>query len=107
MCSRRITMPQLRRKRQRQLFDEAPAAEPFGQGELDLLQFLIPHIQRAYLLHFQISDLKRRNESLQTALDTVPTAMVLLGPSEEIVALNQSAKRLASVSDGLLATRNG
>ena len=40
-------MPQLRRKRQRQLFDEAPAAEPFGQGELDLLQFLIPHIQRA------------------------------------------------------------
>jgi DNA-binding CsgD family transcriptional regulator len=85
----------------------AASAKPFGQEELHLLQFLIPHIQRAYLLHFQISALKSRNKSLQTALDMIPTAMVLLDSKGAIVAMNQAASRLAIVNDGLLATRNG
>ena len=84
-----------------------PSEEPFGSDELQLLQFLIPHIQRAFHLHFQISDLKSRNKSLQTAFDMTPTAMVLLGSTGEIVAMNQAASRLAFVNDGLLATRNG
>jgi DNA-binding CsgD family transcriptional regulator len=69
--------------------------------------FLIPHIQRAYRLHFQISDLKSRNKNLQTAFDMNPTAMVLFGHKGQIVAMNQAASKLALTNDGLLATPNG
>lgn len=84
-----------------------PSSKTFAPDDLKLLQTLIPHLQRAFQIHFQISELRSFNLSLQAALDMVSTAIVLLGAKGQIVAMNSAASKLLSASDGLLATRMG
>lgn len=79
----------------------------FEHGELEILQFLTPHIRRAFELHFQFSDLKARSANLETALDSLSTGVVFFGLKGEIIYMNQMASTLVSQRDGLFATRDG
>lgn len=85
----------------------SPTAEPFGSSELDILRALVPHLQRASRLHFQIAELKGLAASFQSAFDMISTAIMLLGAKGQIVAANRAAADLLSKNDGLVATRRG
>jgi DNA-binding CsgD family transcriptional regulator/GAF domain-containing protein len=78
---------------------------PFGAGDLELLRFLSPHIMRAFRLHLQFSELKARADSLQYAIDSVATAIVLVGNGGRVVHTNHKAAQLLAQNDGLKVVR--
>jgi DNA-binding CsgD family transcriptional regulator len=78
----------------------------FDQCELKIVRFLAPHMQRAFRLHFQFSELKARSERLETAFDALPTGVVLFGTKGEVLLMNRSALACVSERDGLVVTRN-
>jgi DNA-binding CsgD family transcriptional regulator len=79
----------------------------FAESELKILQFLGPHLKRAFSLHLKLSQLKSRSEGAESALDMLPTGVVFLGSKGEIILMNRSAAACVAESDGLLATRDG
>jgi len=79
----------------------------FAPKDLHILQFLVPHIQRAFKLHLQFSELKARSKGFETALDMVATPVILFRHGGKIVAMNRSASALMEERDGLVATRDG
>jgi DNA-binding CsgD family transcriptional regulator len=74
---------------------------PFAPDDLDLLRFLLPHMKRAFRLHFQFADLRRRSNDLQTALDHANTGIILLGAAGKVVVANRAAERLLRERDSL------
>ena len=79
----------------------------FTASESHILEFLAPHLQRAFKLHLWFSKLKAHSAGVEAALDTLQTGMILLGPRGEIVLMNRSARTLIEEHNGLLATRAG
>jgi DNA-binding CsgD family transcriptional regulator len=79
----------------------------FHTTELEIVRFLAPHMQRAFKLHLQFSELKGRSVGLEMAFDMLPTGVIFLGAKGEVVLMNRSALTSVSERDGLLATRDG
>ncbi len=79
----------------------------FPASELETLRLLAPHLQRAFKLHLQFSQLKSFATGIEAALDLLPTPMIFLGKKGEVVLMNRSASALTAERDGLLATRDG
>ena len=79
----------------------------FDASGLELVRFIAPHIQRAFKLHFQFSELKARSAGLERAFDMLPTGVIFLGSKGEVVLMNRSALASVSERNGLLATREG
>jgi DNA-binding CsgD family transcriptional regulator len=79
----------------------------FAPGDLDILRFLIPHLQRSCDLHLHFAELQSQAAGLGAALDLLPTGAVLLGPKGEVVLMNRSASALIAERDGLLGSREG
>jgi DNA-binding CsgD family transcriptional regulator len=79
----------------------------FRPEDLNILQFLVPHLQRSFMLHSQFSELRSRTDVLETALDMLPTGVIFLGPNGEIVLMNRSATSTVAERDGLLSAREG
>lgn len=77
------------------------SSEEFQISDLDILRFLTPHMQRAFKLHFQFSELKARADQTENALNMLSTGVIFLGDSCEIVLLNRSADELLRRKDGL------
>jgi DNA-binding CsgD family transcriptional regulator len=79
----------------------------FTRCDSDILQFLVPHLQRAFKLHFRLFELRARSEGFEAALDMLPTGIIFFGPKGEVVLMNRSAAALVAERDGLLATCAG
>jgi DNA-binding CsgD family transcriptional regulator len=79
----------------------------FTHSDLQILQYLAPHLRRAFKLHFHFAELKAHSASIETALDMLPTGVILLGSNGEIVFMNRSAAAVVAEKDGLVATRSG
>jgi len=88
------------------LYRDKSEAE-FTDSESHILQFLAPHLQRAFKLHLCFSELKARSTDMEATLDTLATGMILLGQRGEIVLMNRSARTIVAQHNGLLATRSG
>ena len=82
-------------------------ATTFDVSELELLDFFMPHLRRAFQLHFRLADLQTKSVSLQTAADMSPTGMIFFDSSGRILCMNRAASAVVSRNDGLLATREG
>ena len=75
------------------LYRGAPSDE-FRASDLGTLDFLIPHIQRAFKVHFQFAELqgtsnKRRNRDRAEYADH--TGLIFLGATGEVVLMNRRA----------------
>jgi DNA-binding CsgD family transcriptional regulator len=79
--------------------------QPFRSKDLELLRFLVPHMDRAFRLHLQLSGLKARADNLQHAIDMLATGVILLGSSGRIIHMNQTAAKILAEQDGLLAVQ--
>jgi DNA-binding CsgD family transcriptional regulator len=73
----------------------------FSPRDLELVQFLMPHMRRAFRLHFQFAELKRKNADLQAAFDQIETGIVLLGAAGKVLVMNRAASQLLSENDGI------
>lgn len=78
----------------------------FSESNVRVLRFLAPHLRRAFKLHFQLSEAKAHSVGMEAAFDALPTGIVLLDASGDIVFMNRSAAGTTAESDGLLVTGN-
>jgi DNA-binding CsgD family transcriptional regulator len=78
------------------------SSSEFRTSDLDILNLLIPHIQRAFKLHFQFSELRARSEGIEKALNMLATGVVLLGAWGEVLLMNKMAEEVLRQKDGLL-----
>jgi|SRR5208283_5068790 len=88
------------------LFRGASTPE-FQPSDREVLELLSPHIQRAFKLHFQFSELKALVAGFSAALDTLATGVVVLGTKGEILLMNRAANTIVARNDGLLAGAQG
>jgi DNA-binding CsgD family transcriptional regulator len=79
----------------------------FETSGLETLRFLAPHLQRAFKLHLQFSELGSRSTGFETALDMISTGVILFAASAKIASMNRSASALIGERDGLFATHDG
>ena len=83
------------------------SAPEFQESDLDLLRFLTPHIQRAFRLSMELSELDARATGFEASLEMLPTAVIFLDLGGKVVFMNRAAKRLLAENDGLLLMRSG
>ena len=76
-------------------------AKEFRHFDLEIIHLLIPHIQRAFKLHFQLSQLEARTTSLEGALDMLSTGIIFVGAYGQVLLMNSTAERLVRRNDGL------
>ncbi len=82
------------------LYRSAASGE-YRDSDLDVVRFLIPHLRRAFKLHFQFSELKARAERVESALDMLSTGVIFLDENQEIIGTNRIADELLRRRDGL------
>ena len=84
-----------------------PSLPEFGDRELEFLQFLSPHLERAFKLYLQFSEMKAASAGFETALDTLSAGVIFFGTKGDVVRMNRSALAVVMERDGLLGTRAG
>jgi DNA-binding CsgD family transcriptional regulator len=78
------------------------SSKEFQTSDLETLKFLIPHIRRAFMLHFRFSELKARTDGIETALNMLAAGVIFVGGAAEIILMNTRAEKLLQRRDGLL-----
>jgi DNA-binding CsgD family transcriptional regulator len=86
------------------LFREARCSE-FRVSDLETLNLLIPHMQRAFTSHFRLSTLKEHNRGIEAALNMLTAGVIFLGARGEVLLMNTSAEKVLNRKDGLLLAR--
>ena len=70
--------------------DDAPN---YGRHEQRLLNVLLPHIRRSLSLSGQLGLANAKTQALQTSIDTLSSAIVLLSQTGKVIFLNAAASR--------------
>lgn len=82
-------------------------APPFSQQDRAWLKLLLPHLSRSLGLMYRIDSTRLMKESLFSALDALPLAVLLLNPASQMVHANRAARTLLARQDGLTCDPNG
>jgi DNA-binding CsgD family transcriptional regulator len=83
------------------------ASPEFETEAEEMLRLLAEHLKQAFRLYREFSDLRAVSAGLETALNLLPSSVILLGAKGEVVNMNRAAVAIVSERDGLLATRSG
>ncbi len=86
------------------LYRSASSGE-FNSSDLYILRLIVPHVQRAFKLHFQLAELRARSEGVEASLNMLSVGVVFLGASGEVLLMNRVAEEVFQRRDGLLVTR--
>lgn len=79
----------------------SPRRGPFEAREGRILEALLPHLQRALQLHFEITLLRIATQGFELALDGFDRAVFGVTGKGKILFCNQAARHLAARADGL------
>jgi DNA-binding CsgD family transcriptional regulator len=82
-----------------------PDSGEFESSDLETMALLVPHVQRAFRLHFQFSELKARSEGVEAAFNLLSVGVIFLGAGGEVLVMNARAEELVKQRNGLLLTR--
>lgn len=78
-----------------------PSEAEFAKDELAILQTLVPHLQAALYTRRKLLALEVRICDLETALNAMDTAMVLLERTGKTIFVNEAAREILAQGDGL------
>lgn len=70
------------------------AAEPFGQAEIDIIQTLYPHLQRAIRIHKEFSRLRAREQTLQDAMSRLALGVIEISMDGHLRYCSEMAQRM-------------
>jgi DNA-binding CsgD family transcriptional regulator/PAS domain-containing protein len=87
-------------------FLRRPAVGAYQRAEVERLTALVPHLVRALTLHEMFRGVQAENRDLRRALDTVPTAVLLLDAAGKVLCANAQAEEILAAKQGL-GTRQG
>jgi len=82
-------------------------AESFDDQDLDLLKALMPHLQRALLVHHRIATLEGHQKATENAIDRLPMGVILQNNRGKIVSINRAARTILDQKDGLSMNGHG
>lgn len=82
-------------------FYRRPNAEPFAQGDIDLLCAIAPHLERAARLRLRLGEAASVPAWTVELLESLPWGIVLLDGIGHIVSVNGEAGRILRAADGL------
>ena len=83
------------------------SAGPLQDEDLDPVRALVPHLQRALVIHSRVQGAEMRASAAQEALDRILGGVILLDERGAPVAINQTAERILASHDGLVLGREG
>lgn len=81
--------------------NRANSARPYGDDDVSLARLMTPHVQRAFQLHTRMSQLEEANADLHICFDRMPYGVVVVQHDGRVVEINQSARELTFLRDGL------
>lgn len=88
-------------------FGRAKKIGIYEDNDKDLLQFLMPHLQRAFRITHFVSSLNTENKVLAEVLDKLPQGVIVISCKGQIIFINRSAKRIVDNCDGLSIDKQG
>jgi DNA-binding CsgD family transcriptional regulator len=84
-----------------------PRAGHASEEEIAAFATLVPHFQRALLLHASLVDLRARNDALIDALDRLPAGVIVADRAARVLSMNRAARALTARSDGIESAGDG
>ena len=75
---------------------------PFGDGDVRLLEALVPHIRQAVILHQRLVASEAAVSTLTEVVNRSSTAMLFVNSHAEVTFMNEAGARLVGAGDGLL-----
>ena len=83
------------------------SAGPLRDEDLDPVRSLVPHLQRALVIHSRVQAAEMRAGAAEEALDRILGGVILLDERAAPIAINQTAERILAAHDGLILDRDG
>lgn len=80
---------------------------PFQKEDLDRIRPLVPHLQRALVIHSRVQGAETRAGAAEEALDRIAGGVILLDERGAAIATNLTADRILVMDDGLVMDRDG
>src|SRR5262249_37796161 len=68
----------------------------YEKSDLQAMELLVPHLQRALLIHWRLRFHERKHMVAQQVLDRLAVSVILLDSKSKIIMMNRSAEALAS-----------
>jgi hypothetical protein len=73
----------------------------FGPGQVELVQRLIPHLQRVFQIQGKLETLRAYSEAGKLALDQLDVSFVAVDPAGCVVLMNQRAEDILRTAHGI------
>jgi DNA-binding CsgD family transcriptional regulator len=73
--------------------------------DLAMLDTLVPHLERAYDIHRELRHARQQTDALKTAINRLPTGVLLLDADGCVVITNTSADDMLALDDGIRLRR--
>ena len=80
---------------------------PVRNEDLDPVRALVPHLQRALVIHSRVQGAEMRAGAAEEALDRILGGVILLDERGAPIAINRIADRILAANDGLVLDRDG
>jgi len=78
---------------------------PIDVEDLQLLDSLVVHLDRAYALHCRLRENRQQRQALAEVIDRLPTGVILVGADGRQVLMNRTAERIIELDDGFRLER--
>jgi len=75
--------------------------------DLEPVRSLVPHLQRALVIHSRVQGAEMRAGAAEEALDRIFGGVILLDDRGAPIAINRTADRILAMNDGLVLDRDG
>jgi len=84
-----------------------PAEGAYSREERDLLQAVLPHLQRALTIHSRVRGRSATVDAMLRAFDGDRTGVCVVGLDGRVLRLNDTAASILAENDGLALTKSG
>jgi len=83
------------------------SAGPLSDEDLDAVRPLVPHLQRALVIHSRVQGAEMRAGAVEEALDRMLGGVILFDERGAPIVTNRTADRILAADDGLVLDRDG
>ena len=80
---------------------------PFRDEDLEPVRLLVPHLQRALVIHSRVQAAEMRAGAVADALDRIFGGVILFDERGAPIVTNRTADRILAMNDGLVLDRDG
>ncbi|MBS1793307.1 MAG: hypothetical protein JSS81_05605 [Acidobacteria bacterium] len=88
-------------------FSRSRRQKNFDRAETRALDFILPHLRRAFQIHLKLTEVRRDKKILLECFEKIAQGVVVVNRAGRPVFMNERARRLLDDGDGLAIDRRG